>query len=546
MPALATAPVPASPPIEMPATAPAPQPAPKPGIGVSAEDLAKHNTPGDIWMAIDGDVYDVSKFAKMHPGGAKILEQFAGNDVTTDFYEMHRKEVLAKYQRLKVGRLESAGETVKAARGAISNVPFAEIPAFQGQNSPYYNESHKRLLIAVRTFVQKELEPIAELSDLSGDYPELSLRKKLGAAGMLATRMGPGPWLHSCKEHGIQIPGDVPPEEFDYFHELIVHQEIARLGRPGFIDSLGAGWLISAPAVYNFASDEIKQTVGPQLLKGEKWSCLAISEPFAGSDVAALRCTAEKTPCGQFYIVNGIKKWITEGMYADYFVTAVRTGGSGAKGISMLLIEAGPGVETKQIKTTYSTCCGTALVIMSDVKVPVGNLMGKEGDGFKQIMYNFNHERWLIVNNLLGQGRAAVSDTFMWTRQRKIFGKLLIDQPVIRNKLASAASTLEGIQANLEAITYDMCKTKGGAVGQRLAGPIAMLKYQSTRGAWAIADDCVQIFGGRGITRTGMGAKVEGFKNYTKYAAVYGGSEEIMADLAIKQSMKNFPVDAKL
>mmetsp|Transcript_100813 Transcript_100813/g.252738 ORF Transcript_100813/g.252738 Transcript_100813/m.252738 type:complete len:520 (-) Transcript_100813:110-1669(-) len=513
---------------------------------ISPSELAQHHAPGDMWMAVDGDVYDVSKFARLHPGGSQIIEQYAGRDVTTEFYELHRKDVLSKYARLRVGRLEGAKSVGTVEPGAISAVPFAEIPAFQGQHSPYYKESHKRLLQAVRAFVQTELEPIAESADLAGDYPDLELRQKLGSSGMLGIQLGPGPWLQALGLLGIKIPGDVAPEEFDYFHEMLVHQEISRLGRPGFIDSLGAGWLISAPAVYAFGSEEVKRTVGPQLLKGDKWSALAISEPFAGSDVAALKCTAQLTPDGKHYIVNGIKKWITEGMYADYFVTAVRTGSSGAGGISMLLIERGEGVETKQIKTTYSTCCGTALVILNNCKVPVSNLMGKEGEGFKQIMFNFNHERWLIAQNLIGQARAAVTDTFMWARQRKIFGKALIDQPVIRNKLASAAASLESVQTYVEAVTYDMCNTKGGAHNQRLAGPIAMLKYQSTRASWNIADDCVQILGGRGITRTGMGAKVEGFKNYVKYAAVYGGSEEIMADLAIKQAMKGFPATAKL
>lgn len=495
-------------------------------------------------MAIDGDVYDVSKFGKVHPGGETIIEQLAGNDVTTEFYELHRRDVLAKYGRLKIGRLESANAL--ADEPAISVVPFAEIPAFQGQNSPYYRESHRNFLEGFRKIVKTELEPIAETSDLNGDYPDEDVREMLGMKGLLATRMGPGPWLNQLKSLGIDIPGDVSPADFDYFHEMIAHQEIARLGRSGFIDSLGAGWLISAPAVYNFGGDAMRDTVGPQLLSGKKWSALAISEPFAGSDVAGVRTTAEKTPDGKHYIVSGIKKWITEGMYSDYFVTAVRTGGKGAGGMSMLLIERGPGVETKQIKTTYSTCCGTSLVIFNKVKVPASNLMGKEGNGFRQIMYNFNHERWLIVCNLLGQARAALVDTFMWTQQRSIFGKKLIDQPVIRNKLASATTALESMQSYLETVTYDMCKTKGGAVGNRLSGPIAMLKYRATRASWSIADDCVQIFGGRGITRTGMGAKVESFKNYAKYAAVYGGSEEIMADLSIKQAMKNYPKQAKL
>lgn len=497
-------------------------------------------------MAINGDVYDVSKFAKNHPGGTPIIEQYAGKDVSTEFHELHRKDVLTKYAKLKIGRLDTAKEDDIASGTGIFGTPFAEIPAFQGQNSPYYNDSHKRFLLAYRSIVQKELEPIAESNDLSNEYPDEELMSMLGKNGLMICRMGPGKWFDDVDTAGVTIPGGVKKEEFDYFHELIAHQEIGRLGRPGFIDSLGTGWLISAPAVYNFGTEEMKRTIGPQLLNGDKWSCLAISEPFAGSDVAGVRTTAQKTPDGKFYIVNGIKKWITEGMYAHYFVTAVRTGGPGNTGMSMLLIERGEGVETKQIKTTYSKCCGTALVIFNNCKVPVSNLMGPEGNGFKQVMYNFNHERWLIVNNLIGQARGALAETVMWAQQRKIFGKKLIDQPVIRNKLANAGSILESTQAHIESVTYDMKKTKGGAVGPRLAGPIAMMKLRATRAAWDIADDCVQVFGGRGITATGMGGKVEGFKNYVKYAAVYGGSEEIMAELSLKQSLKDYPAHAKL
>jgi alkylation response protein AidB-like acyl-CoA dehydrogenase len=144
--------------------------------------------------------------------------------------------------------------------------------------------------------------------------------------------------------------------------------------------------------------------------------------------------------------VNGVKKWITEGMYADYFVTAVRTGSGGAGGITMLLVPRGDGVETSQIKTTYSTCPGTALVVFDDVKVPVENVLGAENDGFKLIMFNFNHERWMIVQIVVGQARAAVTDALLWARQRKIFGKSLIDQPLIRHKLASAVAALEAVQ----------------------------------------------------------------------------------------------------
>jgi len=368
--------------------------------------------------------------------------------------------------------------------------------------------------------------------------------RKQCQSGVMLSRMGRGPWLEHAKEMGLALPGGVSFEEYDYFHEMIAHQEISRIGLPGFIDCLGTGYLISCPAIFNFGSEEIKRGIGRQVLAGEKWSALCISEPFAGSDVAGMKATAVPTPDGQHFVVNGVKKWITEGMYADVFVTAVRTGETGSKGLSMMLVDRDNGVETTQIRTTYSTCCGTALVIYDDAKVPKENLFGNLNEGFKMVMYNFNHERWMIANNLIGQVRAALTDAFLWARQRKIFGKQLIDQPVIRAKLAASAAALESVQAFNEAITYDMSKTS--PLGTRLAGPIAMLKLQTTRMAWDVADHTVQILGGRGITRTGMGAKVEGLKNFAKYAAVYGGSEEIMADLAVKQALQHFPKEAKL
>ncbi|CAE7298129.1 apdG [Symbiodinium natans] len=496
-----------------------------------------------MWLAINGDVYDVSKFAQLHPGGAKVLEEIAGRDVTEEFYELHRHDVLVKYDRLKVGRLQ--GEHKQVSTGC-KGVPFAEIPAFQGQESPFYTESHRRFMEGMQSFVASELMPGAAACDLKGEYPSRELQRKLGQSGVMVSRLGPGPWSSEVEKLGLNMPGNINAKDVDYFHEAIAHQEIARVGLPGFVDSLGAGYLISAPAIHHFGTEEMRKTIFPSLLRGEKWSCLAISEPFAGSDVAQIKATAKKSDDGTHYIVNGVKKWITEGAYSDYFVTAVRTGGPGNKGISLLLIERGDGVSTSQMKTTYSTCAGTALVVLEDVRVPVSNLLGKENEGFKLIMYNFNHERWFICQVLLGQMRAALTDAFMWARQRKVFGKPLIEQPVIRNKLASSIAALESMQSYSEVLTYDMGKSKNGPVGDRLAGPIAMFKYQCTRTAWKIADDTVQILGGRGVTHTGMGSKIEGLKNFAKYAAVYGGSEEIMADLAVKQAMRSFPTTARL
>lgn len=125
--------------------------------------------------------------------------------------------------------------------------------------------------------------------------------------------------------------------------------------------------------------------------------------------------------------MNGTKKWITNGTFCDYFTTAVRTGDKGIFGISMMVIERTAGVSTKLIKTSYSPSAGTAYITFENVKVPVENLLGEENDGFRCIMANFNHERWMIAVGIHRANRAILEECFKWAHQRKVFGKPLIN-----------------------------------------------------------------------------------------------------------------------
>merc|ERR1719494_574276 len=147
-----------------------------------------------------------------------------------------------------------------------------------------------------------------------------------------------------------------------------------------------------------------------ECLTGEKRICLAVSEPWVGSDVASIKTAAVKTACGKFYLLNGMKKWITGGLDADYFTSAVRIENK----LSFLLVPRIKGVQVKRIKTRYSKIGGTSLVIFENVKVPVEYLVGKEGEGFKMIMFNFNHERWMIACGCLGSCRGSIRQTFQW------------------------------------------------------------------------------------------------------------------------------------
>ncbi|CAL1160052.1 unnamed protein product, partial [Cladocopium goreaui] len=545
----------------------------------------------DAWIIVDGDVYDVTKFAGVHPGGTQILLEYAGKDATEDFYALHRLEVLDKYQRLKKGRLADAqGPAPKKASEVIqefSKVPFAEPSYLQGFKSPYFNETHIKLRQEARKFFAGEvwrkrrgkgvdyesMEEALECEQKS-TAPSKEMRKRMGELGLIAMVQGPGP--HLIPPKGL-CGGVVKPEEFTYFHEMVVQEERCRTMCPGYEDGLDGAVSIGLPVLLKYGSDWMKQEAAPLPVKnsmerrraanhhgclGDGMGCdvtcvLSITEAFAGSDVAGLRTTAVLDSTGENYIVNGTKKWITGGMYADWFVTAVRTGKQGAGGISMMLIPRSDAVQTKIMKSKYSSAAGTAYVTYENCIVPKKYLIGTENKGFQIIMSNFNHERWMITGVCIARARICTEETFKWAMQRKaegtgsgslpspeVFGKPLIEQPVIREKLAQMFAGVETCTQMLYDITYNMISM--GSQGADVGARIALLKYQSTRMNHLVADNAVQVLGGRGVTQTGMGRVVEVFSRMYKIPAVYGGSEEIMADLSVRTAIKAYPKNARL
>ena len=259
----------------------------------------------------------------------------------------------------------------------------------------------------------------------------------------------------------------------------------------------------------HFGSPALQEKVAPGCLSGDKFICLAITEPYAGSDVAALRCTAVKDPSGKFYVVNGEKKWITNGVFADFFTVAVRTGGEGASGISLLVVERGPGVTTKQMDCMGVWSSGTTYITFEDVKVPVENLIGEENEGFKYIMSNFNQERLGIVYQALRFARVCLEESFLYAHSRKTFGKRLIDHPVIRAKLAEMARHVEATQAMSDNLTYQTTRLPREHAMLLLGGDTALLKVQATRTFELCAREAAQIFGGNSYVRGGRGEKIE-------------------------------------
>lgn len=420
-----------------------------PHSALSRAEVAKHNTAEDCWVIIDHKVYDLSDFLDAHPGGNVVLAQVAGKDATVDFYQLHRQEVLTKYKDLCIGTLEGeTPEVIDQQPGDLSAVPYAEPlwlrPEF---SSPYFTESHRRLQKAIREFTDKYVTPEAQQKEKDGTYISQELIDRMAETNILAMRLGPGEHLHGRKLLGGVVDG----KEFDSFHDMILTQEMVRSSARGmclqkktdvvkltnfigYQDGNMAGMSISLTAVKQWLKNKpLRDQLLEEVLSGKKKMCLAITEAFAGSDVAGLRTTAEKTPDGKYYIVNGTKKWITNGMFSDYFVTGCRT----KKGFSVILIPRGEGVDTTLIKTSYSTAAGTAFVQFDNVKVPVENLLGEEDKGFVVIMSNFNHERYMMAAAVIRMSRVIVEECLKWCNQRLVFKKALIEQPAIRQKYAS-------------------------------------------------------------------------------------------------------------
>ena len=203
----------------------------------------------------------------------------------------------------------------------------------------------------------------------------------MGERGYLNGLMGLHKYPTQYTNHRVRSVG---PEQWDLFHEMIVTDEISRAGSGGLVWNLIGGFGIGCPPLVKFGKKAVVDRVLPSILNGDKRICLAITEPDAGSDVANLTCEAKLTEDGKHYIVNGEKKWITNGVWCDYFTTAVRTGGEGAAGVSMLLIERDQGgVNTRRMDCQGVWSSGTTYITFEDVKVPVENLIGKENQGFK-------------------------------------------------------------------------------------------------------------------------------------------------------------------
>ncbi|KAI9834652.1 MAG: hypothetical protein M1826_000054 [Phylliscum demangeonii] len=543
----------------------------------SLAEVALHNQPDKLWIVVDEDVYDLTTFQTEHPGGRKVLQRVAGKDASKQFWQYHNEGILKKYKaQLQVGSLDTkapvasepvvpptppatppptqeqevvqpvaegpaapmpgpvAAQEVEATEPYGDLIPYADPSWYQGYYSPYYNETHVALRAEVREWVERDLEPYVGNWDEARKVPD-EIYRQMGQRGYLAGLMGLHYPIHLTKRR----VKSVPPEKWDLFHELVVTDELCRVGSGGFFWNVAGGFGIGCPPVVKLGTKALIDRIVPGIIDGDTRICLAVTEPDAGSDVANLCCEAKLTEDGKHYIVNGEKKWITNGIWCDYFTTAVRTGGAGMSGISVLVIErSAGGVSTRKMDCQGAWSSGTTYVTFEDVKVPVENLVGKVNQGFKVIMTNFNHERIGIIIQALRYSRVCYEESMKYAHKRRTFGKKLIEHPVIRMKLAHMARQIEASYNWLETLIYQCSRMSQTEAMLRLGGAIAGLKAQSTTTFEFCAREASQIFGGLSYTRGGQGGKVERLYRDVRSLAIPGGSEEIMLDLSIRQALR--------
>ena len=381
-----------------------------------------------------------------------------------------------------------------------------------GKNDLFYNESHDAWRQELRKFVSKEIVPFVEEWEEAGEFSR-ELYKKAGEFGLLG--MG-YPEKYGGTSEGIDI-----------FHGIVTSEELAQ-GCGGVAASL-LSLNISLPLIMALGTEEQKQKYIPPVIAGDKIACLGVTEPSGGSDVAGIKTKAVRD--GDHFIINGSKMFITSGIRADYYVIACRTGGPGTSGISAIVVEKGtPGFTQTPLKKMGWLSSDTAALYFDDVRVPVENLIGGENSGWMGIMSNFSQERLGLAAGMNAYSQICIDEAVTWAKDRKTFGKPLIENQVIKHKLAEMSRKVNATKAYMELLTWKVMN------GEQPIADLALLKVQASKTMEYCAREAMQILGGAGYLKANSGpGKVERIYREVRVNAIGGGSEEIMLDLASRQ-----------
>ncbi|KAH9260641.1 hypothetical protein BASA81_001108 [Batrachochytrium salamandrivorans] len=401
-----------------------------------------------------------------------------------------------------------------------SQVVGAEPTWYRGLPTPYYTQSHVEFRAKVRAFVEAKIKPFVDDWLESGQGYPTSLHKEfydLGLGGILFPQ-----------EFGGSL------ETHDYFHRVILWDELARCGGGMAFAQLSVNSMALPPILFA-GSDELKQRVAPGVVRGEKFICLAISEPLAGSDVSNLSTTAVRNAEGK-WIINGQKKWISGAAQSDYITVAARTADSGMMGLSLFLVEAKqPGVKVRKMKTQFDSCHSTCFVTLEDVQVTDAEMIGEENMGFMYLVQNFNKERHTIAISALRQARILYEETFRWARSRKTFGETLVSHQLVRYKLAEMLRMIDSTQDQVDRIAFQF---KCGMSDMDMAIDCSLVKVNASLCFEYAAKEAAQIFGGSSLVSEGQGKTVERLYREVLATKIPGGAQDIIMDFAAREVVR--------
>jgi acyl-CoA dehydrogenase len=375
--------------------------------------------------------------------------------------------------------------------------------------SPHFTDAHHAWRASLRRFVDREIAPHAQTWDEAGAVPR-DLFLKAGAFGLLGAGFPEayGGWS----------------EGYDRFSSLVTSEELARVGAGGVSAALMVH-TIGLPPLLALGSEALKAEIAPPVLRGEIQISLAVTEPSGGSDVANIETRADAAPGG--YSVNGAKIFITGGMTSRFAVAAVRTGGPGLSGVSLLLLDLeAPGVSRTPLAKQGWWASDTAALHFDNVFVPQERLIGQENGGFAGLMANFNNERLGLAAGAAASARVCLEEAIAWAQLRRTFGKRLADHQVIRHKIVAMLQRINAANAYLEHCAYRVQR------GETPVADLCLLKVQATETLEFCAREASQILGGASYLR---GSRVERIYREVRVNAIGGGSEEIMRDLAARQ-----------
>ncbi len=373
--------------------------------------------------------------------------------------------------------------------------------------TPPFSDEHEQLRQSVRGFIERELTPHAQQWEEERWFPD-DVFPRLAAQGLL----------------GLKYPESYGGQGGDYLHEAVLCEEMARAGSGGTAAGIGAHINIATPPIWKFGTEEQKQRYLVPAIAGERIGALGITEPGAGSDVAAIATRGERVDGG--WVVNGEKTYITNGVRAQFIVTAVKTRQTSPPArhhdISFLIVDRGEGVSSAKLEKLGWHASDTATISFQDVFVPEENLLGELHEGFKLIMANFQWERLAMALGAVGAMTLAWERTAAFARERQAFGRPLSGHQAIRHKLADLATSVYTCRC----VTYDALRRF--VAGEEPLKEVAMAKLLTQRACFELMDACLQIHGGAGYMREYW---IERAARDARLGPIGGGTDEIMREI---------------